>query len=39
MKIKYTYTADDIDTLNCLAFVTSIAAVIVATAARIVGIV
>lgn len=38
MKIKYTYTADDIETLNCLAFVASIAAIIAATAARIVGI-
>lgn len=41
MKIKYTYTytADDIETLNCLAFVASIAAVIVCTIARFVGIV
>ena len=39
MKIKYTYTAEDVETLNCLAFVAIIAAIIVATAARIVGIV
>lgn len=39
MKIKYTYTADDIETLNYIAFVASIAAVIVCTIARFVGIV
>lgn len=39
MRIKDTYTADDIATLNCIAFVACIAAIIVATIARIVGIV
>ena len=39
MRIKYTYTADDIENLNCLAFVTIIAAVVVCTIAKIMGII
>lgn len=39
MKIKYTYSTEDVETLNCIAFVACIAALVAVTIAKIMGII